>query len=128
MSKPTTPGQCEDAAVQIERDFIEIVQQEIGMHEHLAAPFSQALVRGLRRRMGGRELYIPAPDLGERNDRIRREFTGPASLPAIQRWSGLSRTQIYAIVGARATPVITGRGGSGEESPDSSLETGRACV
>ena len=115
MTSPLTAGQAEDAAVQLERDFIDIVREEIGMHEAIAFVFATALVRGLRRKNGGRELYIPAADVSARDARIRREFTGPASLPAIQRWSGLSRTSIYRIVGARPTP----------ENPVPPLETGR---
>lgn len=105
MTTPTrsttlSAGQSEDAAIQLERDFIEIVSAEICMHDALAEVFASALVRGLRRKHGGQEIYIPAEDTRERDARIRREFTGPASLPAIQRWSGLSRSRIYQIAGS----------------------------
>lgn len=122
MTTALTAGQAEDAAIQLERDFIEIVREEIGMHESLAGIFANALVRGLRRRLGGREVYIPSTDTSARDDRIRREFTGPASLLQIQRWSGLSRSRIYQIAGQR--PPVVGEHGA-PKNPAPPLETGR---
>lgn len=123
MTSPCfTAGQGEDAAIQLERDFIDIVREEIGMHEAIASVFANALVRGLRRRLGGQEVYIPATDTHARDERIRREFTGPASLMQIQRWSGLSRTSIYRIAGRRPPPV--GEQGA-PKNPILPVETGR---
>lgn len=93
-------GQAEDAAVQLEQDFVGIVREEIGMHEQMATAFAQALVRGLRRKLGGRELYIPSPNRAERDATIRREFNG-ANLDQLMRRYGLSRTRIYEIVSRR---------------------------
>ncbi|MCZ2498147.1 hypothetical protein GN316_15385 [Xylophilus sp. Kf1] len=100
---PQSSAQAEDAAVQLERDFVEIVREEIGMHETLANVFAQALVRGLRRRHGGQEFYIPAPDRAERDAAIRRDFTGAGgNIEELMRRHGLSRSRIYEIAGARA--------------------------
>lgn len=96
-----SPGQAEDAAVQLEHDIIGIVREEIGMHEQMATVFAQALVRGLRRRLGGQELYIPSPNRSERDAAIRREFNG-TNMDELMRRYGLSRPRIYAIVGARS--------------------------
>lgn len=113
-----TQAQAEDAAVQLERDFLAIVREDVGMNERLAGLFARVLVDGLRSRMGGQELYIPAPDRSERDERIRREFNGTReSLEAIMRRTGLSRASVYAIVGRKPAP--------GASCPDSSLETGR---
>lgn len=114
-----TQAQAEDAAVQLERDLLTVVREDMGIvHEGLAGLYAQLLVHGLRRVCGGQELYIPAPDRGERDDGIRREFDGtPASLSSIMRRTGLSRSRVYDIVGARRSPVA-------ENNPDSSLETG----
>lgn len=95
---PLPPAQLEDAALQLERDFIEIVRNEIGMHEALASPFAQALVRGLRRRLGGSELWIPAPSKEERNAAIRREFNGK-NLEEVCRRHGVSSTTVYRVAG-----------------------------
>lgn len=96
-----SPGQTEDAAVQLEQDIIGIVREEIGMHEQIATVFAQALVRGLRRRLGGQELYIPSPDRAERDAAIRREFNG-TNLEELMRRHCLSRSRIYEIVSGRA--------------------------
>ncbi len=118
---PQTAAQAEDAAVQLERDFLAIVREEIGMNERLAGVFAQALVSGLRNRMGGQELYIPAPDRSERDAAIRREFNGTReSLSAIMRRTGLSRARVYSIVGERAA--------LNADSPVSPLETGQATA
>jgi Mor family transcriptional regulator len=109
-----TPGQSEDAAVQLENDFTDIVRSEIGMHEGMATVFAQALVRGLRRVLGGSDLYIPAPDRSERDAAIRRDFTG-TNCDELMRKHGLSRTRIYEIAGQRpaakspALPLKTGQ-------------------
>lgn len=111
-----TPAQAEDAAVQLERDFLAIVREDIGMNEGLAGMFARVLVEGLRSRMGGQELYIPAPDRSERDAGIRREFDGTReSLERIRRRTGLSRARIYAIVGRELAAA---------KSPASTLESG----
>ncbi|WP_418145462.1 Mor transcription activator family protein [Variovorax paradoxus] len=94
-------SQADDAAVQLEHDITNIVREETGMHEGIATMFSQALVRGLRRRLGGQELYIPVPDRSERDAAIRREFNGLNHREVGLKYS-LSRAQLYRIVG-RAT-------------------------
>lgn len=117
-----TQAQADDAAVQLEHDFVRIVREEIGMHEAMASLVAQALVRGLRRTLGGQELYIPAPDKAARNDAIRREFDGTNMREVMSR-HGISRTQVYAICGAQ--PMKQGIGVSAAKSPVSSLETGQ---
>ncbi|WP_445287688.1 Mor transcription activator family protein [Variovorax atrisoli] len=92
-----SPGQTEDAAVQLEQDFIRIVREEIGMHEQMATVFAQALVRGLRRRLGGQEIYIPAPNKSARDAAIRKQFDG-RNIDEISRNFGLSRTRVYEIL------------------------------
>lgn len=113
-----TPGQSEDAAVQLEHEITSIVREEIGMHEGLAGLIAAAMVRGLRRRLGGQELYIPAPDRSARDASIRREFTG-TNVDELMRRHDLSRTRIYQIVGQRVP-----RAGLAN-SPDSPLKIGQ---
>lgn len=99
---PQTDAQAEDAAVQLEREFIEILRKDVGMDERAASEFARPLVRGLRQRMGGGELWIPAPDKTERNAAIRREFTGTReSMAAVMRRYGVTRSTIYKILGKR---------------------------
>ncbi|WP_232290691.1 Mor transcription activator family protein [Polaromonas naphthalenivorans] len=98
--KALTAGQAEDAAVQLQHDFVEIVREEIGMNEALASVFASAVVRGLRRRMGGSDLYIPAPDLSDRDASIRREFDGK-NLAHIMAKYNVKRTRVYEICARR---------------------------
>lgn len=116
---PQTPAQAEDAAVQLERDFLAIVREDIGMNERLAGEFAQVLVSGLRARMGGQELYIPAPDRSERDAAIRREFNG-CNLHEVMKRHGLSRTRIYEICGAGVQQAA--------KNPPFPLETGQASA
>ncbi|MBD9395147.1 Mor transcription activator family protein [Acidovorax sp. ACV01] len=110
-------AQAEDAAVQLERDFLAIVREDIGMNEGLAGMFARVLVDGLRSRMGGQDLYIPSPDRSERDAGIRREFDGTReSLARIQKRTGLSRARIYDIVGQHRPP---------SNSPAFPLESGQ---
>jgi Mor family transcriptional regulator len=119
LTEPTslTPGQSEDAAVQLEHDFTSIVREEIGMHEGMAGVFAAALVRGLRRRLGGQDIYIPAPDRSVRDASIRRDFNG-SNVDELMRRHGLSRTRIYEIVGQRPPRPAAAK------NPESPLKTG----
>lgn len=102
-----TTAQTEDAAIQLEHDFVEIIRERIGLNEMLATIHAQEIVRGLRERHGGKELWIPAPDKSERNAAILRDFHGGNIEEVVMRY-GIKRAQIYRIVGA-ARP--RGKGG-----------------
>ena len=102
-----TTAQTEDAAIQLEHDFVEIIRQRIGLNETLATIHAQEIVRGLRERHGGQELWIPAPDKSERNAAILRDFNGINAKDVMQR-HGISRAHLYRIVGG-ARP--RGKGG-----------------
>ena len=117
-------AQADDAAVQLEHDFIAIVREEIGMHEALAAIVAQALVRGLRRRNGGQSIWIPAPDKSQRDAAIRREFMGARNLKEIMAKYGISRSRVYQIVGMRE-PIEVRIGVSSPKNPVPGLQTGR---
>lgn len=129
-------AQSEDAAIQLEHDFVEIIRRQIGMHETLATIHAQALVRGLRDLHGGRELWIPAPDKSERNAAIRREFNG-TNLNEVCARHGISRTSLYRIIGgaqpkgrggpgAPGAPSIGVSGPAAPKSPTSPLQMGQA--
>lgn len=99
---PQTSAQAEDAAVQLERDFVDILREEVGMGEREACEFARPLVRGLRKRMGGAELWIPAPDKAARNEAIRREYHGTKeSLRDVMRRHNVTRSTVYEIVRRR---------------------------
>lgn len=122
-----TTAQTEDAAIQLEHDFVEIIRQRIGLNETLATIHAQEIVRGLRERHGGQELWIPAPDKTERNAAILRDFNGINAREVMAR-HGISRAHLYRIVGG-ARP--RGRGGNpgapsiGVSSPAAPLPGGQ---
>lgn len=103
--KALTTGQAEDAAVQLQHDMVAIVREEIGMHESIATVFASALVRGLRRTMGGEEIYIPVPDRSERDAAIRREFDG-TNLGKIMIKFNVSRSRVYQLCDRRDTKCV----------------------
>lgn len=97
MTKPESPGAREDGAIALQFELTSIVRDEIGMNEHFASQIAEALLRGLRRRMGGQEIYIPAQDLRVRDRAIRAEFNGRNRDELCRRYE-VSRTRLYEIV------------------------------
>lgn len=86
------------SAIELLNEMTSIVQEEIGFHRFFAEQISQAIVIGLRRRLGGQEIYIPAADKVARDERIRAEFNG-RNRDEICAREGISKTRLYQIVG-----------------------------
>lgn len=128
MSNPAiTPAQAEDVALQLEHDLVDIAREELGMHEREAYEIAIALVRGLRKRYGGRRvgargLYIPAPSKVARDDAIRRDFNG-TNTQQVMREHGISRARLYQIL--KPKPGSARIGVSSAKSPVCSLESGQ---
>ncbi|HYF17698.1 MAG TPA: Mor transcription activator family protein [Ramlibacter sp.] len=101
-----TPALNEDAAALLQMEFTEIVREEIGYKEDFASQIASAVLRGLRRRRGGEELYVPAADRSERDAAIRREFNGTNLLEVCRR-HGVSKSTVYRVCEAagRAQPA-----------------------
>ncbi len=118
-----TPGQAEDAAVQLESDFTRIVREEIGMHDHIAALFAQALVRGLRKHCGGQDLYIPTADKSARDAQIRAQFQGD-NLEEVMERHAVSRTTVYRVAGRR-DPKAPRNGTAAPKNPIPPLSMGQ---
>lgn len=100
----TQPAHNEDTAVQLLYEVTAIVREETGLSESLASHFAEAITRGLRKRLGGQDLYIPAngshAERQERDVAIRREFNG-RNLDDLCRKYGISQRQGYRIIGER---------------------------
>ncbi|MDP4074209.1 hypothetical protein [Acidovorax sp. A1169] len=123
-----TPGQADDAVMQLEQDFVEIVREELGMHEVPAQALASALVRGMRKRYGGMRLggrghiYVPAPSKSERDEAIRQAYNG-TNAAEVMKAHGIRRSRLFEIVSAR--PAGAARiGVSGPKSPLSPHESG----
>jgi Mor family transcriptional regulator len=90
----------EDNAAALMFELTHIVSEEIGFNEMMASQIAEALVRGLRKRMGGRDIYIPAPDKSARDASIRAEFNGRNMDELCQKYN-LGRSAIYKIVSGK---------------------------
>ncbi len=101
-----TPAQIEDQSIQLHREFVEIVREEIGMNERFANDLASALVRGVRKRYGGQTMgcrgaiYVPAPDKSERNKAIRTEMKGSNAQEICRKYK-ISRSRLYQIIGCK---------------------------
>jgi Mor family transcriptional regulator len=97
VTRRDDPGLTEDAAIALQYEITKIVREEIGMNEHFASQIAEALMRGLRRTLGGQEIYIPSQDLRRRDQAIRDEFNGRNRDELCRRY-GIGRTRLYEIV------------------------------
>jgi len=94
-----TPAQTEDAAIELEREVAEIVQEQTGMNHQFAIPLAQAIVIGMRRRYGAGNLYVPSLATAERDRRdaaMRAMFNG-RNLGEVASHFGLSVRQTRTI-------------------------------
>jgi Mor family transcriptional regulator len=89
-----TDGRDDDSASWLRRELFAIVRDDFGMVEHIATPIADMLLVGIRRRMGGREVYIPAPDKMGRDELIRAAFNG-RNLVEVMREFGVSKATVY---------------------------------
>jgi Mor family transcriptional regulator len=96
----TTPEKrhTEDAAVALHYEIASVIGDTFSMEEALASFLADAITRGLRARLGGQDIYVPAPDKRERDEAIRREFNG-RNLADVMRRHGISKSRLYQIVG-----------------------------
>ncbi len=94
------PPERDDSASVLRGELLEIVREEIGMVDGFAEMFADALLRGMRARMGGREVYIPAPDKSDRDAQIRAMFNG-RNLTEVMRRFGVCRSVVYRAAGGK---------------------------
>ena len=84
--------------LQLHHDLVSILREEIGLVEIFAEQFAAAIAAGLKRRLGGQEIYIPAEDKRSRDEHIRAEFCGTNRESVMSKY-GISKTRLYEIVG-----------------------------
>lgn len=83
----------ENTRAQMERAII----SRIGLNRDIAGPIAAAVLDAFREHYAGCEIYIPARSKEDRNERIRREFSGCNHLDLIKK-EGLSRKQLNRII------------------------------
>ena len=93
----TLATQSADAAIQLERDIIEVLRRELARNEQMLGLMARSIVHGMRESLGGQELRIPSPDKAARNAEIRAKYTG-ANVRALAREYDLSVSSVYKIV------------------------------
>ena len=93
----TLATQSADAAIQLERDITEVLRRELARNEQMLGLMARSIVHGMRDRLGGQELRIPAPDKAARNAEIRAKYTG-ANVRALAKEYDLAERTIYRIV------------------------------
>lgn len=93
----TVATQSADAAIQLERDIIEVLRRELSRNEQMLGLMARSIVQGMRESLGGQELRIPAPDKSARNAEIRAKYTG-ANVRALAKEYDLAERTIYRIV------------------------------
>lgn len=91
---------CEDSAATLRSDLMRIVRERIGVNEMFVPRVAEEILQGLRESLGGREVYIPAPDKLERDAQIRSEFNGRNAKEVCDR-RGISRARLYQIIGSK---------------------------
>lgn len=92
----------DQAAELLHSEISAIVREEVGMHDAFASHIAAAIVRGLRRRNGAQQLYIPAPDKIERNAEIYNRFVGSNARELMAEF-GISKARLYQIVNEERT-------------------------
>ena len=97
-----TPAQREDDAALLVAEFTEDLRQGCGVPEGDASRMAVELVKRFRLRHGARRIYVPAVDKTERDQAIRRRFTG-SNAADVCREFGVSRSRLYQIVERRSS-------------------------
>ena len=85
------------SAIELLHEVTLIVREEIGFNDNFADQIAEAITRGLRRRLGSQEIYIPAPDKRDRDEQIRAEFNG-RNRDEVTKKFGISKSRLYQIV------------------------------
>ncbi len=101
----TTNAQDEDAAFHLKQQMERIVMEFLGLNASLAAPFADTLVDGMRKRMGGNRVYIPAAktklsieaERAKRDREIADMFNGRNHSDVMKHFN-ISRRSVYRAV------------------------------
>ncbi len=93
-SLPSRSTRAEDAAVQLEHEMTLVVREATGLKDPMAEQIAKAIVHSMRDRLGGGDLYVPAPDRSSRRAAIRAEFKGN-NLEDVCRKYGVSARTVY---------------------------------
>lgn len=80
-----------------------IVREDVGLSDASADEIADLILVGMRRRNGGREIYVPAPDLKKRDAEIRASFNGQ-NMHEVCRAYGVSKSTVYRVCRKQNAP------------------------
>src|SRR5512139_1485034 len=92
----TTYGADYDNASWLLAELKAIASEGLALDEALATQVAYVILGGMRERIGGRRVYVPAPDRTKRDCEIRQAFNGRNALD-VARQFGVSRSTVYRI-------------------------------
>ena len=90
-----------DEPIDLMREMIEIVRQELAVDACAADQIAAAIMRGMRRHFGAQKIYIPEQTRQEKSERdaaIKREYNGH-NLEEVKHAHNVSRTTVYRACG-----------------------------
>lgn len=91
-----SPAQEADAALVLESIMAECLQLSLGLPEPVCQELTSKMVKVLRVRCGGGDLYIPAADKAERNAAIVAQLRA-GNVAQVAAEYGLDTSQVYRI-------------------------------
>lgn len=89
-------------------ELTDVVREQLGIQGPQAIQTAEALLRGLMSRLGGQDIYIPAPPRSERHAAILADFRGDNAAEVRAKY-GISKSTLYRLLTSRDLPE-TGRG------------------
>lgn len=94
----TEPTVVEEGAASLLAEIASILREETGLRDPLATMVAEAVLRGLRKRRGGTEVYVPQTvRRTEIAQAVRQMFDGRNRDEVCRRF-GISTSTLYRIV------------------------------
>lgn len=85
--------------------IVRAIRDQLGLHERLAVPLAEEVLRSIQQQYGGASLYIPAASRVGRYLAIQDAYALGSSVDQICGDLGVSRTTVYRALGT--TPAGT---------------------
>jgi Mor family transcriptional regulator len=84
----------DDDTLQLVYYYADFLREKFGVREPFASVVAQGLVDDMKARLGGKALYVPAPDKKTRNDNIRKRYDG-SNMTTVCEEFGVSESTVY---------------------------------
>lgn len=98
MPTITSPAREESNANLLQNEFVNALRTETGLQGEYAVMIASALVRGMRKQLGGQRVYIPTWHQNDLRDAdIRRRFNGQNRAELCAEYD-ITSARLYQIV------------------------------